>query len=329
MHKPHQTSPEFNQSKAGDTGTSPKKEMVHSNRLHRKTRAPVIWTSFSLVAYFLLFAFMHYVYGHAMAISAIIPIIAVGWFYGLVPGVCAAILSFPVNVLMYQFSGSSWLEGIMLNGGGILGTLSLIFIGAVIGRVRDLSIQLKMNRDTLDETVKLKTEELHTSNKTLRETKDYLDNIIDSSLDCIIIADSRGNITRTNEAFLRLIGYEQEEIRGMHVMELSITEGGTYESITGEKIAVGDEFFNEAKTMVYEELFKEGKIVNWETYYLRKDRKIVPVEMNITYLYDKKKEIIGSVGINRDITERRKRPRKSLKQEIFWRISSRPLQMGL
>ena len=112
----------------------------------------------------------------------------------------------------------------MLNGGGVLGTLSLIFIGAVIGRIRDLSIQLKNNRDKLDELVQFKTEELYESNKDLRETKEFLDNIIESSLDCIIIADNTGTITRTNEAFLKLIGYGQEEVEGMHVMELSITE---------------------------------------------------------------------------------------------------------
>ena len=252
-----------------------------------------------------------------MAISAIIPIIVVGWFYGLVPGICAGIISFPVNCLMYQLFGRSWLDGILLNGGGVLGTLSLIFIGAVIGRIRDLSIQLKNNRDKLDELVQFKTEELYESNKNLRETKEYLDNVIDSSLDCIIIADSVGNIIRTNEAFLRLIGYGHEEVKGMHVMELSILEEGVYESITGETVTLDEDFFNEAKEVTYEKLFTEGKVTNWETYYLRKDKKIVPVELNITYLYNKKREIIGSVGISRDITERRKADRKIVETRDF------------
>jgi PAS domain S-box-containing protein len=317
MDKPPQTSAECNQGKSGNTGTTTQNEMVHSNRPHKKTRAPVIWTIFSVVAYVLFFIFTFHLYGHAMAISAIIPIIVVGWFYGLIPGACAGILSFPINILMYVFVGRSWTDGIMLNGGGILGTLSLIFIGAVIGRVRDLSIQLKNNRDKLDDLVQLKTAELFESNKDLRETKEFLDNIIESSLDCIIIADKTGTITRTNEAFLTLLGYEQAEIEGMHVMELSITKSGTYESTTGEIISFDDEFFSEAKRLVYEELFEEGKIVNWETYYLRRDQKIVPVEMNITYIYNKKGEIIGSVGMNRDITERRKAEKKIVETRDF------------
>ena len=317
MDKPPQTGTEWTQDNSSNPGASAKNEMVHSNRLNRKTLAPVIWTIFSVVAYVLLFAFTNYSYGNAMAISAIIPIIVVGWFYGMVSGVCAGMLSFPINILMYQLFGINWLEGILLNGGGILGTVALIFLGAVIGRVRDLSIQLKNNRDKLDDLVQFKTEELYESNKDLRETKEFLDNIIESSLDCIIIADNTGTITRTNEAFLTLLGYEQAEIEGMHVMELSITKSGTYESTTGEIISFDDEFFDEAKKMVYEKLFEEGRIVNWETYYLRKDQKVVPVEMNITYIYNKKGEIIGSVGINRDISERRKADRKIVETRDF------------
>jgi PAS domain S-box-containing protein len=139
----------------------------------------------------------------------------------------------------------------------------------------------------------------------LRKTEDFLNNIINSSLDCIIVADSKGSITRANEAFLKLIGYQLEEVRGMHVMELSIMEKGDYESTTGETVAIDEAFFNEAKKITYEKLFEEGKVTNWESYYLRKDKKIVPVEMNISYLYNENNEIIGSVGISRDITERK------------------------
>jgi PAS domain S-box-containing protein len=139
----------------------------------------------------------------------------------------------------------------------------------------------------------------------LKQTKDYLDNIIDSSIDCIVLADTTGNITRANESFLQLIGYQCEEITEKHVMELSITEKGQYKSTTGEIVEIDEEFFEEAKEVVYENLFKEGKIVNWKSYYLRKDQRIVPVEMNITYLHNKNGEVIGSVGINRDITKRK------------------------
>jgi PAS domain S-box-containing protein len=144
------------------------------------------------------------------------------------------------------------------------------------------------------------------SEERLKETKNHLDNIIESSLDGIVVSDSMGNITRVNKSFLKLVGYEEKEIIGKHIMELSLIEKGTYNSTTDELVKIDEGFFNNAKSMTYEKLFKEGKIINWETYYLRKDKKVVPVEQNIVYLKNDERTLIGSVGIVRDITERRK-----------------------
>ena len=83
----------------------------------------------------------------------------------------------------------------------------------------------------------------------LRETKDHLDNLIESSLDGIIVSDNKGNVTRANKSFLELIGYEEEDILGKHIMELSITEAGTYRTTSGEVIEIGEEFFNDAMEM--------------------------------------------------------------------------------
>ena len=48
----------------------------------------------------------------------------------------------------------------------------------------------------------------------LRKTKDHLDNIIESSIDSIVVSDSEGKIIRVNRAFLELSGYKKEEIIG-------------------------------------------------------------------------------------------------------------------
>ncbi len=150
----------------------------------------------------------------------------------------------------------------------------------------------------------------------LKQTKDHLDNIIiESSLDGIVVVDSTGNVVRVNKAFLEMIEYQPEEVRGKHVMELSITEEGVYQSTTGEMITIDEAFFNDARKVTHEKLLKEGKVVNWETYYLRKDGKIVPVEMNLTFICGEDGVISGSVGIIRDITERKKSIRSRQKSE--------------
>ena len=143
----------------------------------------------------------------------------------------------------------------------------------------------------------------------LKETKDHLDNLIESSLDGIAVSDHLGFINRVNRSFQELIGFEENAIIGKHITEFTPYEEGTYESIAGELVEINERFLN-AQLEVTERLFKEGKVFNWESYYLRKDRKLVPVEMNIAYLYDKEGNVTGSVGINRDITERKKAEQK-------------------
>jgi len=141
--------------------------------------------------------------------------------------------------------------------------------------------------------------------KELMKAKDHLENIVESSLDGIIVGDSVGNITSVNKSFLKLVGYEEQEIIGKHIMVLSLVEKGMYESTTGERVKIDEEFFKDAKAMTYDRLFKEGKITNWETYYLRKDKKVVPVEQNIVYLFNDEGTLKGSVGVVRDVAERK------------------------
>jgi PAS domain S-box-containing protein len=384
----------------------------------------------SIVIYIIAFLLLSHFYGQAEAISSVIPVITIGWLYGLRWGIISALLSFLVNNVMYAIVGISLTEKMTMDGGGFIGTFALILFGAVVGRISDLSIQLKEQRDKIEKEFverkrveeKARESSKHLENifktsadgilitgnngvinlaneaiekilgyskgelagksaedltpkgekhieegkkfitelrkggvvtnfnrtwlkkdgslvdieisaallkdkrgtitgavasirditerkqdeEQLRETKEYLDNIINSSLDAIIVADSTGNITRANESFLQLIGYQLGEIKGMHVMELSITEEGQYESTTGEIVTIGEKFFEEAREMTYEKLFKEGKISNWETYYIGKNMKVVPIEQNIVYLYDEKGEMIGSLGVIRDITKRKK-----------------------
>jgi signal transduction histidine kinase len=75
------------------------------------------------------------------------------------------------------------------------------------------------------------------------------------------------------------------------------------------------EFISDTLEVIEKTLFAEGKTFNWETYYLCKDGKVAPVETNIAYLYNKKGDVIGSVGINRDITERKRAERKIMEYQ--------------
>ena len=306
MDKAEQTSPEENQDQIGDAKTSTNSEMTLKGIPQKNTNTSLILTIFSVFTYSLIFTLIYYSHGKGMAISAIIPVIVVGWLYGRVPGICAGILSFPINIIMYVLFGSGWSEGMTLGGESIPGSIGLILIGAAIGHMSNLSRQLKKNRDNLDELVKRKTEELQESNTKSKETKEHLDNIIESSVDCIMVSDKTGYITKVNRYFLELLGYSEEEVIRKHVMFCApMFEEGTYECTTGDIVKIGKEFADDTNKMI-SNLLEEGNVTNWEAYYFRKDNKIVPVEQNIVCLYNKKRERTGAVAIIRDITERKK-----------------------
>ncbi len=180
--------------------------------------------------------------------------------------------------------------------------------------------------EVVNEQLIQKINEQKLSEEGMKETENHLNNIIEGSLDGIIVSDSMGYVTRVNNSFLKLIGYNEEELIGKHISEVTPYEEGTYNSTTGEMIEIDEGFIVDAAEIAGNELFEKGKISNWESYFLCKDRKIVPVESNIAYLYNEKREVIGSIGISRDITGRKK-AEKEIKEskdylEIIYKTSA-------
>ena len=112
-----------------------------------------------------------------------------------------------------------------------------------------------------------------------------MENIIKSSLDCIVVSDSKGYITRVNKSFLNLLDVSEYEVLGQHIYTFSPVEKGSYESITGEQVEVDDAFLDEARERT-SQLLSEGRISTWDTYLIRRDKMLVPVEENIDYLYN-------------------------------------------
>ncbi len=167
----------------------------------------------------------------------------------------------------------------------------------------ELLEELRTTRKEVD-VLKSSRVDLEKTDEEVRRAKDYLSNVIDSSLDCIIVSDSRGYITRTNMSFLTLLGIKEKDAIGKIIAEFSVIEAGTYQSTTGESVDFDDSFFEEARRVIAK-LHEVARITNWETYFVRNDKKVVPVELNIALIYDDRQELAGSVGVIRDITQRK------------------------
>jgi PAS domain S-box-containing protein len=267
------------------------------------------------------------------AISALVLVIAAGWRFGALAGIAAGVLSLPCNILLFAALGVDWLQTLFAHGAGLAGTAGLMFIGGIIGFMHNLRTQLltelaerrraeqelTRHRDRLNDLVQQRTAELEAANKRLLEeaeerrealnelstTKEYLENVIGTSLDSIVIVDQNGVITRVNKALLDLSGRTKDELIGKPFNHIFAIEQGLHTTTAGETIEAGPAFIADAKDMNVR-LFKQGKISNWEYYLVGKDGKLIPVEQNIILLTDTQGQGVGAVGILRDITHRRR-----------------------
>ncbi len=268
---------------------------VFSVFLTQHQRKLRIWaTPFVIIFYTLLFYFLFSLYGRGIGAVAIFPVLFFGWFFGWKAGMLSAALSFVYNMMLVHIWGAEAMISLLREGGGPAGTLALVFIGGVIGRLAELS---RRARQDLKDRVAAEEE--------ARATKEFLENIIESSLDAIVVTDEQGYIARANQALFDMLGYSEKEITGKSMDDFFIPKAGTYRSSTGKDVCIEEHSLSEASLKI-DFFLKTGRVSNWENYYRNRAGNIIPVEQNMVILKDKHGNRIGSVGIIRDITERRK-----------------------
>ncbi|MCP4716695.1 MAG: response regulator [Deltaproteobacteria bacterium] len=201
----------------------------------------------------------------------------------------------------------------------------------------------KNYQNYLEQEIIKRTSEIETANRKLTEEvrehqateallKDsmaYLENIFNSSLDSIIVGDSTGQIIMVNQSLCNLLGYTEKEILGKNPVDLSYTDEGLHESVTGEQIRIDEDYFKIGSEMTTE-LFEKGSIRNWEFYFIRKDKRLTPIELNIVFLKNDAGERSGSLAIIRDITERRRTKNEilALNTELEQRVKDRTTELA-
>jgi PAS domain S-box-containing protein len=120
----------------------------------------------------------------------------------------------------------------------------------------------------------------------LRETKDFLENIMESSVDGIVTTDLKGKITYMNRGMEEAIQYKREELLGTHI-------SGFY--VRG---------IQQARDIM-DVLRKMERVENYEIEVKRKDGKVLPILTSLFLLRDDNYELIGTAGIFKDISEQK------------------------
>jgi PAS domain S-box-containing protein len=158
----------------------------------------------------------------------------------------------------------------------------------------DLKYQVKI--DSNDEIGHL-AESFNRMTDELRETtvsKEYVQNILKSMNETLIVLTPEGNIQTVNQAACDLLGYKAEELVGEPVGKiLGTTEGA---NITKKKL--------NHKPKI-EKSFQQRFIINIENTVLGKDGREIPVLFSASAILDKDNNIQGMVCVASDITERK------------------------
>ena len=131
--------------------------------------------------------------------------------------------------------------------------------------------------------------------KELKEANDFLMNLIESSVDGIIVTDMKGDILIFNKGAEDLLGYKSEEVVGKMNIR-SIYQHGVAKEVM-EKLRSPD-------------FGGIGKLTSLPIFHRRKDGEMIEGDLSASLIYNEKGNEIASVGIFKDLRERLKMERE-------------------
>ncbi len=250
-----------------DSDTNSKSQPI---RVRLKT--PILITS--LIMYLVSFMLLALYVKRAEAIPSVFPVITVAWLFGLLPGIVAAVVSFPVNIIMCIIAGVGWQT--MVYQGGIQGTVALVIIAAVVGRMQDLATSAQRE---LSE--RKRAEEI------LRKSEERFRRMAENIRDGLTIFEDH-TISYVNDRMCEITGYARDEFLTMKGLDFVLPED------------------RERLRTFYEEFRRSGTVPEeLEFRILRKDGSVCHIQnrYSVNRVDDK---ALGFYIITADITERKR-----------------------
>jgi len=118
-------------------------------------------------------------------------------------------------------------------------------------------------------------------------SKEYLDNIIRSMAEALIVVDEQLTITSVNDAVCQMLAYQQEELIGEPIKKICSCQNSQ----------LSEEEFSQR--------VKEGSLMSHEMCFRTKDGRAIPVLMSISLMRDEQGRLRCIICTARDITERK------------------------
>jgi PAS domain S-box-containing protein len=147
----------------------------------------------------------------------------------------------------------------------------------------------------------------------LKEANEFLTNLIESSVDGIIVTDMKGNILIFNRGAENMLGYKSEEVVGKMNIRSIYPPG------------VAKEVMEKLKSPDYGGL---GKLTSFPISHRRKDGELIEGDLSASLIYNEKGKEIASVGIFKDLRERLRMERELQKTQQALLQSEKLAAMG-
>lgn len=171
----------------------------------------------------------------------------------------------------------------------IVKPFNLSEVGTAASRALKKRIQGLENRhyqEDLEHRVHQAAEDLERLNNELRSTKQYLESLIQSTIDAIITTDTGNRIEFINDGALHILGHAKDELMGMAVSQ--IYAGG------------------EDEVAYIRRRLEEGEsLKDYETELLRKSGETVPVNASISSVLGSDKTVGSILAVCKDITRQK------------------------
>ncbi len=138
-------------------------------------------------------------------------------------------------------------------------------------------------------------------------SRDYVDNVLRSMSDTLIVISPTGYIQSVNSAVCNLLGYEEEELIGQPIGKI----------------------FEETENSIVDDLIKESHVSHVEKTYLSKDDKRIPVYFSASVMRGDDNRIRGIVCAAQDITELKRTENALSESERFLQSVFDGIQDGI
>jgi|GEM_PF-2043386 len=188
---------------------------------------------FSMTAYLVLFYILAPYAGIATPAFSLVPLVIIGYFTGIIPGIICSILLFPIDMLLFALTIGYKPYYFYDNFPGFLGSVVIAGFAGYLGNIqRRLNEQVKLLSTEKRERIKTEKELFHVQNllqqnlfsdtdiendndilRNIQFAKNTYREIAENAADIICSTDLNGNFTYINKAGVKISGYTIDELK--------------------------------------------------------------------------------------------------------------------